>query len=216
MGDDQSIDYPDSTELPFMIKVVEEPDSISRQDRHNVQLQLIDKSGRQSLPRNVCAASDGRVAVTGCHLRGIDRRCNSVGNEDEFDRTPRHRRRRTMSDHEVRHCVRRFISACCVLAGAVRSASDDDGIRRLDEFLDHWTTQLGRIEVPVVQAHISTIGSATNPSRDIAMSSKTLDINSPHLVRAARFHSLTRARRETHCRNVKSCRPMINGCGEPS
>jgi FMN-dependent dehydrogenase len=44
--DHWSVDHPDSAELPPMIKTVEEPDSVSNQDRDDVQLQLIDKPGR--------------------------------------------------------------------------------------------------------------------------------------------------------------------------
>jgi hypothetical protein len=69
-----------------MIKTVEEPDSVSNQDRHNVQLQLIDQPSRQGLSCDVGTASDGRVAIARGLLGGLDGRRNSLGNEDEFDR----------------------------------------------------------------------------------------------------------------------------------
>ncbi len=74
-----------------MIKTFEKPDAISYQDWHNMQLHLIDQSGCQGLPRDICAASDGCVAITGCLLGGIDGRSNPIRNEEKFNRTPRHR-----------------------------------------------------------------------------------------------------------------------------
>ncbi len=57
------VDHPSPGQPPAMIKTVEEPDSISNQDRHNVQLQLIDQPSRQGLSCDVGTASDGRVAI---------------------------------------------------------------------------------------------------------------------------------------------------------
>jgi hypothetical protein len=85
VGDDRSIEHADFGELPSMIETVEQPHATSYQKWHDVQLQFIDKSSRQGLPRDVGAASDGCVAITRCLLRGVDRSRNAVGDEDELD-----------------------------------------------------------------------------------------------------------------------------------
>ena len=131
-------------------------------------------SPAEGLPRDVGAASDGCVAITRCLLRGVDRSRNAVGDEDELDCWIRPWSRRSMGDHEVRHCVRCVIPAARILTSPVRASPEHDSAGGFDEFLDHRAAHLRRIEVPVVQANIFTIGSAAKPSIETAMSSRTL------------------------------------------
>ncbi len=129
----------------------------------DVELQLIHKSSHEALPGDVGTAADCRVAVTGCLLRGIDRGRNAVGDEDELGRAPRYRRRGMVSDHEVRHRVRRVLPATSLLSRAEGTAAHDDGTGGFDQFSDHRPADFRRIEVPVVQARIRTAGPGDEP-----------------------------------------------------
>src|SRR5688572_18270961 len=157
------VDHPGLGQPPWLIEAAEKADAFSEDEWDDVQLQLIDKSSHQALSGNVGTATDCRVAVTGCLLRGIDCRRNAVGDEGELDCAAWYRRRGMVSDHEMRHRVRRVLPATSLLSGGEGTPSHDDLPRGFDELPDHGAADLRRIEVPVVQARISTAGPRDEP-----------------------------------------------------
>jgi len=82
------IEYSDPRELPAMIGAVKQADSVSDQDWHNMQLQLVDDSGCQGLSGDVSSAADGCITLARCLLCRADRGCDAVGNEKELDCHP--------------------------------------------------------------------------------------------------------------------------------
>jgi hypothetical protein len=78
-----TINHADLGELPSAIEAVEQANSVSRQQRDNMQLQFVDQPGGQGLPRDIAAAPDGCVAVASRLLRRIDGGCDAFGDEDK-------------------------------------------------------------------------------------------------------------------------------------
>ena len=92
MGDVGPVDDPGLCQLPCLIEAFEEADTISDDEWHDVQLQLIDKPTREALPGNVRPAPDRHIAVGGRLFRRSDCSCNAVGDKDELDHAARYRR----------------------------------------------------------------------------------------------------------------------------
>ena len=71
-----------SRRMGSILEVVEEADAFSEDDWHEVEVQLVDESRGESLPRHV-AAHHAHVPAAGGFLGEIDRPLQALGDEDE-------------------------------------------------------------------------------------------------------------------------------------
>src|SRR5215211_2070662 len=81
--DPRRLDRPEFLELQIRSHSVEEARASAQEDRRDVQLQLVDQTGRQVLVDDVGAAADEDVLVAGGLPRSLQGGLDSIGDEGE-------------------------------------------------------------------------------------------------------------------------------------